>query len=912
MSRYFALRLTLAFAFAAAAGVAEAQSGLIEDSPEGRKIYQLLGELYDGQRDRSFLWELTDDLDANSADVRASARKSLLLLLRQSRADDRRGRSPGVHPIPHFRKPAIGFELRIHIAVSTRGGESPAICRWLLFEEPAWEINHAAYSELIDFPEVGGSSLLEELVATPHPSFWILEGAIAALEEADPETLTPHAQRLLFHPSPSVRAAVRSHLADRGLSPPTNEDPARIAEELHQVREVLRRATWQRIPPTREWIEAEPIEVGIFPELQLLSGWRIAERPGEVQVASLLGETRWVETDRLRKRIRLEDDPGVFAEAVQQVIEIRRRSIESEDDDEQRRLAALVGTHIWVMPVRWRLSIAELQLAAWADELEDFDSLAQLIFPELEDSLDLRGVTGAIRGRLGALREEQMIRAFVDDRDLERTAEIAKHLRDGGFGAAIDRERAVQLATVLDRRSSDFKEFRLPSAEEWKSISARQSRRERVEYLAARLRLLNMVQEGQPGGGEYLDPQWTVRLRDSVDLDPRVTDHPWSVMNPFRELRRLDLRGAEVEWLFPWLESEEFILAYDYYRFGGGIRSLHRVRQVIAVLIHDAVDGNWKTFPKTSELSTPGGRADLVARIRERIEADPEISLSQRTLAIVAESDQKYEVSTAIEELLSIDRADDALDTLLRRDAIPIPLDQVFLLIWLLDREDLTARVESFLPGLSPLFRVLANAFLLFHGTEESREAHRVQFLEDLASSYGLLLADHTIDLCLARKEDALIDAIEVRLAQVQAVDHLCGLHTAKRLFGRSSGVARDYFLEALRKPHPPRPREGSGNSQSELIGFFLSEWLGGSLEWEPSRQIFMEALELSNRAQTLHRAIVAGEATSPPVSPLEQSLGWVPGDRPCSWIRTPSWNRGVPHRGIIPLTTETQADPPR
>ena len=884
--------------------LASAQLGPVEDSPEGRQVYELLGQYYDEKIEVTFVSPWLEDLSSESPEARAQARRLLLLTLRQSERDERTGRSPEDRLSSRFGEACAPFEVRRHIALESLGGTNPEIARWLLFEEPHWEINHDAYGELVDHPEAEGTSLLEDIVALPHSSHWILSGAFALLLEQNPDALLPHAEPLAWHPRESLRKSAREFLERRSVTLPDEASPSTIAHLHAGLREVLAKATWNPIPPSPIWVDAEPHEFNMWGNLAFTAGWQIGKRPGSVQVATVLGDHRWVPLELVKRQTPLEDDPNVLRVAVDQIVSIRRQYQESEDHDEKRRLARLVGNESWMMPVPWTLSVPEIQLAAWASELKDDESFAALLLPELQVAGDDRSLASTVQFKLGRVREEQMLRAFVDDRDYQRTAEIATHLCSGGFGDAIDRRRAARLASLLERRSSDFEEFRLPTSIEWKQLQKSRSRREQIDDLCQRLRLLNTKQLGNPGGPDPLAPQWSVKLAESEELDPRNTRHPLAVINPLAELRKLDLTRQELLWLLPYLDSEDYFLTYDYYRFGGGqIRELHRVRDLIAMVLHEATEADSVQMPRGVHLWSPGGKKRFIAEVRRRIDFAPQATLSDVYLEIVRKEVNAQKLKAALWTLASIGRGNEALDTLLSREESPAPPFVTLNLIWLLDRRDLTKAVRE-LPIEQPSDRSLQNAYLALHSAGEEQSKAREQLFRDLEGPEGLWLADQIFDHALEHNDRTLITRMERRLTELTEEDWIFGFYLAQRMFAQPSGIARDFFLQAI--------REESESRRERVITDRLANWLDQAWLWRETKWTPKERIRLADRVETLHRDLLAGRVRAPSIPPYVRDTSLTPSERPCDWVQMPSWNGGVPHRGIIQLITEVDPDPPR
>jgi hypothetical protein len=143
----------------------------------------------------------------------------------------------------------------------------------------------------------------------------------------------------------------------------------------------------------------------------------------------------------------------------------------------------------------------------------------------------------------------------------------------------------------LERRLGDFKTFKLPAPKEWANLRKRMKRTEQVEYLAKRLRLLNCIQFSQPGGVDYA-------ARQTVEPFAKHKGRGTKVVNPYTELKAMNLTVAELKGLVSFLADENYMPTFSYWRDFHSRRTLHQVNWAVAHIIDDAVRG------KLSDLKT--------------------------------------------------------------------------------------------------------------------------------------------------------------------------------------------------------------------------------------------------------------------------------------------------------------------
>jgi hypothetical protein len=153
--------------------------------------------------------------------------------------------------------------------------------------------------------------------------------------------------------------------------------------------------------------------------------------------------------------------------------------------------------------------------------------------------------------------------------------------------------QAKRLLVELPKRGNDFQSYRLPTPEEWKTLRAGMSRREQIDFLCERLRLLNCyggqwnpgsldLGEGEWGVTSVWDTQYreasTVRRDQYHRLAPGLTP----VINPCRVMGsggELSLQVSDIPQLAHHLEDDWLTV---------GVESSHisRTVEVLAEIIN--------------------------------------------------------------------------------------------------------------------------------------------------------------------------------------------------------------------------------------------------------------------------------------------------------------------------------------
>ena len=162
---------------------------------------------------------------------------------------------------------------------------------------------------------------------------------------------------------------------------------------------------------------------------------------------------------------------------------------------------------------------------------------------------------------------------------------------------------ALRLLDELPRRREDFDGLRLPTPAEWAAQKRQMSRREQIDFLCRRLRLLNAFQVSQPGGAWYGVTQYAEPCGVSQDASWGRWLGKTAVINPLVELAGpmpgggaglpptaqsdgMSLTVADIPALAEHLREDWLILAVSFHRDFSPGRIVHRTRPLVASLIN--------------------------------------------------------------------------------------------------------------------------------------------------------------------------------------------------------------------------------------------------------------------------------------------------------------------------------------
>jgi hypothetical protein len=543
-----------------------------------------------------------EELSSSEAAKRESAGRYLLALFQQSLADETNGRTE-MRKLPLWSDEGgyVARDFRKRLAKTfgekARGEAALDVVLWLSNQEVFAGGPEAAAKVLprIDSPRM--EKVLADLLVQPHPNAVL---AVAAIDEVARRKLTalaPRIRELCGHYRGSVRTAARKAAPRLGLASLPDYKPAEaFSPWLLAQLETLRQMCPFTIPKTAEWSDFEYTNphttVDGQPWKKLYSGWLLEEKDKTYEVLTWFGyrvSLAKAETKRT---------PRKLTDAAREIA-----TLQLSRDKSWERLRG-EGELFVPFDLPGMTTPAGL-VAAWCIERREREAAATVLFPCFNRMPDDRWPVQILRDQLSHLSQQEMLVAFSYKLDYPRAIALAEHLSQPIFDGYESQGRARELAAQLRARAADFKDFKLPTPEEWATLRATMSLPEQIKYLAARLRLLNCHQTGQPGGVDYTDLQFD-RKDGSWQAEGRT-----KFVNPFVELRAMDLTPADLPVLVPSLADENFLPTFSYWRDFHPGRVLHQVNWLAAQIVNDAAKRKLADMEKYQSLDEAGRKKYL-------------------------------------------------------------------------------------------------------------------------------------------------------------------------------------------------------------------------------------------------------------------------------------------------------------
>jgi hypothetical protein len=609
---------------ACALAILPALTGSAQDppSPAAQRAVKEIATFYQDEKTLPSFEAAIADLATQDAARRTEAGQFLQALLERLFDDEEHGRAPVVR-LPFFGGGAqnAARELRKKIAEAlgktARGDEALAPAAWLIDREGLAESALAGFQVVARTRTPAADALVQKLLATPHPNARLLQQAI---EQSVARKLAVAAElkQLATSPRQAVRDAARAAATSLGLG----EMPPFVAAEaftpaLTQLLGDIAAMVPESIPAGAKWVgvsSRDPAQEPAAAAPRPLSGWLLKEQDGRSTVLDFFGRT-------LLALPGPADAPfGIDAENVVPFATLTPRDFADDakafaalradaEKDRERPLSARGGLTGQFEP--GFISLPEALVAAWSFQRGRREVAASILFPRLEATADDRWIGWAVRDLLGHSAHHRMLEYF-SARDYPAALRLAKHHAQPVFAGYGYQGRAVELAAQLEKRGSDFKEFALPTVPDWEKLKAGMDRPAQIRYLAEHLRLLNCIQQSQPGGVSYGDEQ---------------TAGGKPVINPYNQLRRMNLSPAELPALIPFLADENFMPTFSYWRDFHPNRTLHRVNWAVAEIIDSAAHRRLSDLKEYQSLDEKG-RAAYLAKLetwcRENASKSPE------------------------------------------------------------------------------------------------------------------------------------------------------------------------------------------------------------------------------------------------------------------------------------------------
>lgn len=887
---------SLSLAFAETAGVKQTPSPVATPcikGPEGARAFSDLATYYRDHQKSPSVDRILRDLESTDQAVRASSGKYLLALLAQSHADETNGRGnwernglPAWGSSPNSDARAFRESLAEEIARGTTAAESLDAAVWLLNEDKLPDNQKRGVTLLCRIKSDRVNDVLKELLRAPHPNQATVVAVLDQVAERKLVELAPEVRRLAAHYRPAVRTAARTTAKTLAIGdlPDYQPDDA-ITPRIDRLLKDIATMVEGGLPAEAKWgkftVTFEPEQPGGKPVVLTRHGWLLSEKGDTLRILNWFGSRNTLPKSRTVVEI---STPAATAETLLNI----RKQLSADGFGKAQDPLSPMGSFSGQFEPEF-IKLPEGLVAAWLYERGDKRLAAKLLLPRIEAAEDDRWIGWTIRDMLGHLYHQEMLDAFAEDRDYERTIQLANHLSKAVFDGYPYQSRAKRLAVQLPQRADDFKSFRLPKPAEWRQLKAKLDRAQQIQYLAARLRLLNCFQWCQPGGVDYNDPQTEKPGLDAVadQMLPQWSNpfvkHPSEVVNPFTELCEMNIQVAELPTLAPFLADDNFMPTYSYWRSFHPGRTLHQVNWAVARLINRVAKHDLAQLDKFVSLDEQG-RQRHIASILEWCRQNAKMSEKELLLRALTEATDWYAFQRAANEAVE-KRVSGALPIFVKRFAdFDRRQNDIAELCYSLDSPDAAVPARKWLSSHDEQLRFWAALILLQHG-DRSKPEGLAELESILAKDTGNYWYPHAIAPLLASKnEKAVTLAYGILKKDKPCCSDIYWSPIFERLFlaGRQEGL--DYVLAFLESEKPYGSIIGNYDGkevrrsqvEGDIAALVVTSWQTGGKTFNrllPDDVRRSQRKELRDWLKKQHALIQAGKEPDMTLLPMNRRL---------------------------------------
>jgi|GEM_PF-6583769 len=706
----------------------------VVDTPVGRRVSSDLAAYYAsckaGKPDSKLVSyrEMARRLSSDEPAARQEAGEYLRVLCLQTAADDRSGRAPQPRGMKIGGGPNnYGEELRGWMSdvlseaeLFGDGGDAFQAAWWLYQHDPWPDHRENAVNVLARIRTPEADKSFAEILARTDGNFAILTTALRQVAARKLSATDSQIRPLCRHYHPDVRIAALDAADRLGLKDVAAYDPKidmgpRIEPWLREVLAALP----DQVPPGAKWNRftiLDPWRNLAADEAQKtveVCGWLIHEKEQAYEVLDWTGHLQtW---DKKETEMR----PDSLQEFSQRMVTLRESFNSSEDADLKEKLKERFGIRTFMSSTRaqWGGTLPEVLTAAWSLDRGDRESCVRLMIPLLKGASDETSFLDHLRDQIAVEVDMRMLGAFTS-RDFGEALRLSQLLSRPWFNGFEHQDRAKGLAATLPQRKEDFKALALVSPKAWKVLQKESSRREQVEYLAKRLRLISARQWGIPGGIDYSAGQELAQigLEKKVQDDPSAPPKDREAINPYCELLRMNLTGEEMLLLTPYLESPDYILAFDLYRFiPNHPHELQKVSWVAAAVFNGVSQQDLVDFDLLDDPSATARRIHL-EQIRKWCKDNAAVTHADHLAKAVQEAKEWQDVRIAFWGLREHDE-DRAIKLIVSRcEKEAAHRADLARLLCLLDRKEFLPRAREWMEDKNHETRFWGALLALKHG----------------------------------------------------------------------------------------------------------------------------------------------------------------------------------------------------
>ena len=543
------------------------------------------------------------------------------------------------------------------------------------------------------------------------------------------------------------------------------------------------------IPENAKWVTIErsdeykkKYELG----LHKFSGWLLGQDSLEYNLLDYFARNVGI------KKSAVKFEEGDFEDDIDYFDEIRS----SKDFDAMGQLSSKYTTSFYEP---YAIKLPEALVSAWAWERGEKDAAAKLIHNRINLMDDDKMFLPIVRDYLGNYYHIAMLAAFSYERDYAKTIELANHISKPIFNGYYYQDRAIELKEQLQKRLDDFKTFSLPTEEEWNKFVNENSKEQQIKYLANRLRLLNCFQPGQPAGISYSDPQYGTTGPD-WNMDDSLK--PLVIINPYNELIKMELSPGDLINLIPYINDNNYIPSFSYWRDFTPGRTLHRVSWVAATIINYSAKNSLvdlKLFVKLSDANKEKYIDSLITWCRENSDK----TMKELLLSSMKNTNDWKEFSRRAGEAVSrgysgtlpilVERFDDFTD----ERAFPGPNAEIVRLAYDLNDSGSVDAARKWLKNEDKDVVFWSAMILLNHGDRQNLEG--LDKIEDvLKNDDGSYLYPKAIDILVSFKNEKALGIAEEILEKRNFNLYFTGNYILRLLFTHDSEKSLKYIINEL------------------------------------------------------------------------------------------------------------------
>jgi hypothetical protein len=462
----------------------------------------------------------------------------------------------------------------------------------------------------------GADTLRAELASRPHPNAVVAAGAIEQIAARKGSLPADRLAALCHHHRAGIREAARKLNARHGGKDPGPFDPARavrsepvkkVMDEVLVLLPDLPGPMAEYVSLTTRFVDDKNVGKEKFED----TGWLVRRHKDLVAVYTPFGRpesARPGEKKRVEHSEKSKDGEGWVSSQIDITVVVDVTPAKIEDEIRKVEAARKKETAGIDLSRKGGLTgqfegdgatLYEAIFGAWLYRAGRDADAARVLLPALDSLYADRHLAEMVRHRMGDLAGFRMLVAFAGDRDYKAALGQAK-LIDRLYPDTRFHVYAKGLADQFPRRADDFQKLKLPTPAEWADLKKKLTREQQVNYLCARLRLLNCFQMGQPGGYDPDAKQYAEPCGMADDASWGLGLGKTEVINPLVELRGpanwygdkprakgLELTVKDVPVLSKHLKDDWYMPTVEFWRNFHPDRTLETTRPQVAELIDE-------------------------------------------------------------------------------------------------------------------------------------------------------------------------------------------------------------------------------------------------------------------------------------------------------------------------------------